>query len=74
MAISSLLVDGIQVEKVTTTSQSKSSNVWIYNTICTGYTWSPLTWASVSSSGVSAVMLTFEKPCSSDCELVDGKE
>jgi hypothetical protein len=37
------LVDGIQVHKVMTVSQSKSRNVWIYSTICTGYTWSPLT-------------------------------
>jgi hypothetical protein len=31
------------VEKVTAASQSKSSNVWIYDTVCTGYTWSLLT-------------------------------
>jgi hypothetical protein len=37
------LVGRTQVEKVTTASQSKSSNVWIYNTLCTGCTWSPLT-------------------------------
>jgi hypothetical protein len=37
------LVDGIQVHKVMTVSQRKSGNVWIYNTLCTGYTWSPLT-------------------------------
>jgi hypothetical protein len=34
------LVDGIQVHKVITVSQSKSGNVWFYNTVCT---WSPLT-------------------------------
>jgi hypothetical protein len=37
------VVDGIQVHKVVTVSRSKSGNVWIYNTVCTGYTWSPLT-------------------------------
>jgi hypothetical protein len=37
------LVDGIQVHKVTTTSQNKSSDVWIYDTVYTSYTWSPLT-------------------------------
>jgi hypothetical protein len=36
-------VDGIQVEKVLIVSQSKSGNVWVYNTVCTGYTRSPLT-------------------------------
>jgi Ni,Fe-hydrogenase I small subunit len=36
-------VDGIQVQKVEAVSQSKSHIVWIYNTVCTGYTWSPLT-------------------------------
>jgi hypothetical protein len=36
-------VDGIQVEKVLIASQSKSGNVWVYNTVCTGYTRSPLT-------------------------------
>jgi hypothetical protein len=35
------LVDGIQVHKVEAVSQSI---VWLYNTVCTGYTWSPLTW------------------------------
>jgi hypothetical protein len=38
------LVDGVQVHKVMTVSQSKSGNVWIYSTVYTGYTWSPLTW------------------------------
>jgi hypothetical protein len=33
------------VHKVMTVSQSKSGNVWIYNTLCTGYTWSLLTLA-----------------------------
>jgi hypothetical protein len=37
------LVDGIQVHKVATASQSKSHNVWIWNTVFTGCTWSPLT-------------------------------
>jgi hypothetical protein len=36
-------VDGIQVHKVEAVSQSKSNVVWIYNTVCTGYTRSPLT-------------------------------
>jgi hypothetical protein len=36
-------VDGTQVHKVEAVSQSKSNIVWIYNTVCTGYTWSPLT-------------------------------
>ena len=40
------LVDVIQVHKGTTVSQSKSGNVWIYSTVCTGYTWSPLTLAT----------------------------
>jgi hypothetical protein len=31
------------VHKVKAVSQSKSGNVWIYNTFYTGYTWSPLT-------------------------------
>jgi hypothetical protein len=35
-----LLVDGIQVHKVEAVSQSKSNGVWIYNTVCTRYTWS----------------------------------
>jgi hypothetical protein len=37
---------GSKWQKVMTASQSKSGNVWIYNTVCTGYTgctWSPLT-------------------------------
>jgi hypothetical protein len=40
-----VLVDGIQVYKVEAVSQSKSSNVWIYDTVTvyTCYTWSPLT-------------------------------
>jgi hypothetical protein len=38
------MVDGIQVEKVTAASQSKSSIARIYNTVHTGYAWSPLTW------------------------------
>jgi hypothetical protein len=38
-----MVVDGVQVHKVMTVSQSKSGNVWIYSTACTGYTWSPLT-------------------------------
>jgi hypothetical protein len=37
------MVDGIQVHKVVTVSGSKPGNVWIYSTVCTGYTWSPLT-------------------------------
>jgi hypothetical protein len=37
------LVDGVQVHKVVTVSQSKSGNVWIYSTVYTGYTWSPPT-------------------------------
>jgi hypothetical protein len=32
------VVDGIQVHKVTTTSQNKSSNVWLYDTVYTCYT------------------------------------
>jgi hypothetical protein len=38
-----MMVDGIRVHKVAPASQNKPSNVWIYNTVCTGYTWSPLT-------------------------------
>jgi hypothetical protein len=51
-----MMVDGILVEKVTTSSQSKSSNVWIWKHCShwphlepthllyyTGCTWSPLT-------------------------------
>jgi hypothetical protein len=38
-----VLVGRIQVHKVIAVSQSKSSNVWIQNTVFTGYTWSPLT-------------------------------
>jgi hypothetical protein len=30
-----LMVDGIQVHKVVTVSQSKSGNAWIYSTVCT---------------------------------------
>jgi hypothetical protein len=37
------MVDGIQVHKVVAVSRSKSDNIWIYNTVCTGYIWSPLT-------------------------------
>jgi hypothetical protein len=37
------LEDGIQVHKVITVSESKSSNVWIYDTVYTVYTWSPHT-------------------------------
>jgi hypothetical protein len=37
------LVVRIQVHKVKRVSQSKSGNVWIYDTVCTGYTRSPLT-------------------------------
>jgi hypothetical protein len=33
-----MAVDGIQVHKVEKVSQSKSNIVWIYNTVCTGYT------------------------------------
>jgi hypothetical protein len=36
------MVDGIEVEKVMAVSQSKSRNVWLYNTVCTDYTWSLL--------------------------------
>jgi hypothetical protein len=32
---SQLLVDGIQVHNVMAVNQSKSGNVWIYNTLCT---------------------------------------
>jgi hypothetical protein len=32
------LVVGFQVEKMTAVSQSKSNNVWIYNTLYTSYT------------------------------------
>jgi hypothetical protein len=49
------LVDGIQVEKVTTTSQNKSGIVWIYDTVYTGYTWSPLT--LVHSVGVHDTLM-----------------
>jgi hypothetical protein len=38
-----VLVYRTQVQKVETVSQRKSSNVWIYDTVYTGYTWSPLT-------------------------------
>jgi hypothetical protein len=38
-----MMVDGIQVHKGTTVSRSKSGNVWIYSTVCTGCTWNPLT-------------------------------
>jgi hypothetical protein len=37
-----MMVDGTQVENVLTVSQSKSNIVWIYNTVCTGYTCSLL--------------------------------
>jgi hypothetical protein len=37
------------VHKVGTVSQSKSGNVWIYSTVCTGYTWSPLTYCTTLS-------------------------
>jgi hypothetical protein len=54
-------VDGIQVHKVMTVSQSKACNVWIdspiYSTVCTGCTWTPLTCeerASKKASRVSA--------------------
>ena len=33
-----MVVDGIQVHTVERVSQSKSGNVWIYNTVCTGCT------------------------------------
>jgi hypothetical protein len=36
------MVDGIQVQKVGAVSESKCGNVWIYNTVYTGYTWSLL--------------------------------
>jgi hypothetical protein len=42
------LMDGIQVHKVITVSESKGGSVWIYNTICTGYTWNPLTFTAHS--------------------------
>jgi hypothetical protein len=35
---------------VTTASQSKSNNVWIENTVCTGCTWSPLTYCTTLSA------------------------
>jgi hypothetical protein len=38
-----VLVDRIQVHKVVTASWSTSGIVWIDNTVCTGYTWSPRT-------------------------------
>jgi hypothetical protein len=37
------MVDRIQVQKVTTVSQSKSNNVSVQITVYTGYTWSLLT-------------------------------
>jgi hypothetical protein len=46
VASEEVLVDGIQVHKGMPVSQSKSGNVWIYSTVCTGYTWSPLTISS----------------------------
>jgi hypothetical protein len=44
------LVDKIQVHKVQRVSQSKSGNVWIYDTVYTGYTWSPLTYCTTLST------------------------
>jgi hypothetical protein len=55
------LVYGIQVHKVEAVSQSKSGNVWIYSTVCTGYTWSPLT-CSVSPE-TSFHSATAAPPC-----------
>jgi hypothetical protein len=45
-----MMVDGTQVHKVERVSQSKSGNVWIYSTNCTGYTWSPLTLSTTLSA------------------------
>jgi hypothetical protein len=47
-----MMVDGIQVHKVMTASQSERGNVWIYNTVCTGYTWSLVATHLVSAERV----------------------
>jgi hypothetical protein len=57
------LVDGFQVEKVTTISQNKSHNVWIYDTVYTGYTWSPLTYCTADCTGYTWSPLTY---CTTD--------
>jgi hypothetical protein len=49
-------VDGIQVQKVGAVSQSKSGNVCFYNTVCTGYTWSPLTYTPLATLATLATL------------------
>jgi hypothetical protein len=51
MGSNGYMVDGIQVHKGMPVSQNKSGNVWIYSTVCTGYTWSPLTSANHGGTG-----------------------
>jgi hypothetical protein len=52
MGSNGYIVDGMQVQQVMTVSQSKSGNVWIYNTGCTSYNRSLLTTNTVSSFGL----------------------
>jgi hypothetical protein len=49
------LVDGIQVHKVKRVSQSKSGNVWIETTVCTGYTWSLLHWLHLEPTALATL-------------------
>ena len=55
------MVDGIQVHKVEAVCQSKSRNLWIYNTVCTDYTWSPLTSTAASAGFVGILVVALRQ-------------